>query len=83
MCHGDQVATKEFGIRKPVNEFNHLCIECRVGRGQKIGSLITNSVICLGDQLYKLKSINKRPSSLAADIFYAMYQAVIPKASPE
>ena len=32
---------------------------------------------------YKLKSINKRPSSLAVDKFYDMAQAVIPKASPE
>ena len=31
----------------------------------------------------KLKSINKRPPSLAVDIFYAMAQAVIPKAFTE
>ena len=31
----------------------------------------------------KLKSIKKRPSSLDADRFYAMAQAVIPKASPQ
>ena len=37
----------------------------------------------LGAHLYRLNSINKQPPSLAADIFYAMYQAVIPKASPE
>ena len=31
----------------------------------------------------KLKSINKRPPSLATDRFYAMAQAVMPEASPE
>ena len=40
-------------------------------------------LVSLGSQLSKLNSINKRPSSLAADIFYAMAQAVMPKASPE
>ena len=37
----------------------------------------------LGDRLYKLKFINQRPTSLSVDHFYAMYQSVIPKASPE
>ena len=37
----------------------------------------------LGTQLSKLNSINKRLSSLAADRFYDMVQAVIPKASLE
>ena len=37
-------------------------------------------LVILGAQLSKLKSIKKRPSSLAADIFYTMAQAVIPKA---
>ena len=32
---------------------------------------------------YKLNPINKGPSFLDADIFYAVYQAVIPKSSPE
>ena len=40
-------------------------------------------LVILGTQLSKLNPINKRPSSLAADIFYAMDQAVIPKTSPE
>ena len=40
-------------------------------------------LVSLGDQLSKLKSINKQTPSLAADIFYAMAQAVIPKSSPE
>ena len=31
----------------------------------------------------RLKSINKQPPLLAADIFYAMSQAVMPKASTE
>ena len=39
-------------------------------------------LVSLGTQLSKLKSINKQPS-LAADRFYAMAQAVMPKASPE
>ena len=38
-------------------------------------------LVSSGDQLYKLNPINKQPSSLDADIFYAMAQAVIPKAS--
>ena len=33
--------------------------------------------------MYTLNAINKRSSSLDADRFYAMAQAVIPKASPE
>ena len=41
------------------------------------------TLVSLGAQLSKLKSINKRPPLLAADIFYAMDQAVMPKASPE
>ena len=40
-------------------------------------------LVSLGANLYKLKSINKQPPSLAADRFYAMAQAVMPKASPE
>ena len=36
-----------------------------------------------GTQLSKLKSINQRLTSLSTDIFYAMYQAVTLKASPE
>ena len=38
--------------------------------------------VSLRVHLSTLKSINKRPSSLAAGRFYAMDQAVIPKASP-
>ena len=38
-------------------------------------------LVSLDAHLYKLKSINKLPSSLAADIFYAMSQVVMPKAS--
>ena len=34
-------------------------------------------------QLSKLKSISKRPSSLAEDRFYAMAQSVIPKSLPK
>ena len=41
------------------------------------------TLVSVGAQLSKLKSINKRPPSLDAGIFYAMTQAVIPKASPE
>ena len=41
------------------------------------------SLVCLGSQLSKLKSIKQRPSLLAAYRFYAMYKAVMPKASPE
>ena len=37
----------------------------------------------LGTQLSKLELINQRPTLLAADQFYDIYQAVIPKASPE
>ena len=40
-------------------------------------------LVSLGDLLYRLKSINKRPPSLVADIFYAMAQAVMPKSPPE
>ena len=40
-------------------------------------------LVSLGDQLSKLKLINKRPPSLDADRFYTMNQAVIPKALPE
>ena len=39
-------------------------------------------LVSLGAQLTKLKSINKLPPSLDADIFYAMAQAVMPKSSP-
>ena len=41
------------------------------------------TLVILGAQLSKLKSINKLPPSLAADRFYAMAQAVMPKTSPE
>ena len=40
-------------------------------------------LVSLGAQLSKLNTINKLPSSLAVDIFYAMDQTVITKASPE
>ena len=40
-------------------------------------------LVSLGAQFSKLKSINKPPHLLKADIFYAMAQAVIPKALPE
>ena len=40
-------------------------------------------LVSLGALLSKLNSINKQPTSLAVDIFYAMDQAVMPKASPE
>ena len=40
-------------------------------------------LVSAGDQLSKLNSINKQISLLAADIFYAMDQAGLPKASPE
>ena len=40
-------------------------------------------LVHLGYQFSKLKSINQQVSSLAADKFYAMSQALIPKASPE
>ena len=40
-------------------------------------------LVILGTQLSKLKSINKRPSLLAADRFYDMSQAVMPKVLPE
>ena len=43
----------------------------------------TQLLVSAGAQISKLNSINKRPLSLATDIFYAMTQAVIPKASPE
>ena len=40
-------------------------------------------LLSLGAQLSRLKSIKKRPPSLAAERFYAMAQVVMPKASPE
>ena len=40
-------------------------------------------LVSAGAQLSKIKSTNKRLSSLPVDIFYAMDQAVILKASPE
>ena len=40
-------------------------------------------LVSLGAQLYKINPINKRLSLLAADRFYVMTQAVMPKASPE
>ena len=40
-------------------------------------------LVSLGAQLSRLKSINKRQTSLAADIFYAMAQAVMLKSWPE
>ena len=39
-------------------------------------------LVSLGDQFYKLDPINKQPSSLAADIFYAISQVVMLEASP-
>ena len=45
--------------------------------------MYNQSLVSLGAQLYKLKSNNKRTSSLAVDRFYAMSQEVMPKASPE
>ena len=41
------------------------------------------TLVSLGAHLYRLKSINKRPPSLAVGRFYAMAQAVMPKTSPE
>ena len=46
-------------------------------------SLDNHLLVSAGDQLSKLNTINKRPSLLAADRFYDVVQAVIPKASPE
>ena len=40
------------------------------------------TLVSLGDQLYTLKSINKQPPSMAANIFYAMAQALMPRISP-
>ena len=40
-------------------------------------------LVSLGAQLSKLKLINKQSPSLAGDIFYAVAQAVISKASLE
>ena len=40
-------------------------------------------LFCLAAQLSKLNSINKPPTLLSPDRFYAMSQAVIQKASPE
>ena len=40
-------------------------------------------LVSLGDQLSKKNSINKRPSSLAVDRYYAMAQYVMPKSSLE
>ena len=40
-------------------------------------------LVSLGAQLSKLKSINQGPTSLDADQFNAIYQSVMPKASPE
>ena len=39
-------------------------------------------LVSLGSQLSKLNTINKLPSSLAADRFYSMAQSVILKSSP-
>ena len=47
------------------------------------GFVYNYTCIISGPQLSKLKSIHKRPPSLAANRFYAMAQAVMPKASPE
>ena len=41
------------------------------------------TLVCLGDWLYKLKLINQRPYLLAVDQFYTISLAVIHKASPE
>ena len=40
-------------------------------------------LVSAGDQMSQLKPINKWPWLLATDRFYAMSQAVIPKASPD
>ena len=40
-------------------------------------------LVSLGAQLSRLKSINKRRTLLAADIFYDMSQEMTPKSSPE
>ena len=40
-------------------------------------------LVSLGAQLSKLYSINKQPPSLAANIFYAIAQAVMPNDSPD
>ena len=40
-------------------------------------------LVSLGAQFSTLKSTNKLSPSLDADIFYAMAQAVMPRASPE
>ena len=46
--------------------------------------LVDNQLlVILCAQFYKLKSINKKPSSLAADRFCTMAQELIPKASLE
>ena len=46
--------------------------------------LVENQTLfSLGSHFSKLKSINKQPSSLSTDRFYAMAKAVIMKASPE
>ena len=46
--------------------------------------LVENQLlVSVGAQLSKIKSINKRPPLMAANRFYSMVQAVIPKASPE
>ena len=41
------------------------------------------TLVSLDAQLSRLNSINKQPPSLAANIFYATVQAVMPKVSPE
>ena len=40
-------------------------------------------LVSLGDHLSRLNPINKRTTTLAPDMFYAMYQSVMPKNSPE
>ena len=41
------------------------------------------TLLSVGSNFSKLKSINKQSSSLAVDVFYAISQAVMPKSSPE
>ena len=57
-------------------------IEFRVGIGQEDGSG-QPAISFLGAQFYKLKLINQRLTSLAADLFYAISQAEMSKSLPE
>ena len=42
-----------------------------------------HQLVNLGAQFSKLNPVNKQTPSLAADIFYAMDQSVMPKSLPE